>query len=101
MKKLEQSYRRIFPEVTPKAERPVLTSIFIQRPHYKRAYELIRKLNDYKLDITGYFKLFNISKLSKLYELYNLFQLIDALRSSLKIAFFNVKVALRKDEPMG
>ena len=100
VKKLEQSYRRIFPEVTPKAERPVLTSIFIQRPHYKRAYELIRKLNDYKLDITGYFKLFNISKLSKLYELYNLFQLIDALRSSLKIAFFNVNVALRKEEPI-
>lgn len=100
LKKLEQRYLHLFEGVTPRPERPVLTSIFIQRPHYKKAYKLIRQLSNYKFELQNYFTLFNISKLSKLYELYNLFQLMDILKSSLNLSLFELTVVYREDEPI-
>lgn len=97
---LERRYSSIFANVSPKIEKPVLTSIFSQKPHYKRAYELIKNVGNYKSVAIGQSKLLNISKLSKLYELYNLFQIIDTIKASLKLSLFRVDNVWKKEEPV-
>ena len=96
---LERRYSSIFANVSPKIEKPVLTSIFSQKPHYKRAYELIKNVGNYKSVAIGQSKLLNISKLSKLYELYNLFQIIDTIKASLKLSLFRVDNVWKKEDP--
>ncbi|MBG7611629.1 hypothetical protein IU405_05135 [Polaribacter sp. BAL334] len=88
--KLFNKYRKLFKEVEPKTEKPILTTVFAQKLHYKKAFSLIKNLNDYKFDLFGEFKLLNISKLSKLYEVYNLYIIVELIKQKLKIELFNI-----------
>lgn len=97
--KLFNKYQKLFKEVNPKVEKPILTTVFTQKLHYKKAFALIKNLNDYKFDLFGEFKLLNISKLSKLYEVYNLYIIIESIRQKLKLDLFSVNAfSNRSDE---
>lgn len=88
--RLFNRYQKLFFNVTPRMDKPILTSVFAKKLQYKKAFELIKSLNDYRFDLFGEFKLLNITKLSKLYEVYNLYMIIDSLKNKLKIEQFNV-----------
>ncbi|ANI89009.1 hypothetical protein A9P82_06700 [Arachidicoccus ginsenosidimutans] len=88
--KLFNRYQKLFKEVQPKIEKPILTTVFAQKLHYKKAFSLIKNLNDYKFDLFGEFKLLNISKLSKLYEVYNLYIILESIRQKLRLDLFNI-----------
>lgn len=88
--KLFNRYRRLFKEAKPRTEKPTLTTVFSQKLHYKKAYSLIKHLNDYRFDLLGEFKLLNISKLSKLYEVYNLYVIIESIQRKLRLDLFNI-----------
>ncbi len=96
--KLFDKYKILFKNVQPKNEKPKLTSVFAQKPHYKKAYNLIKALNNYRFDLVGEFKLLNISKLSKLYEVYNLFLIIEALKEKLKLEMFNIEASSKRND---
>ncbi len=88
IEKLYYKYQSLFRFTTPNIEKPKLTSVFSQKFHYRKAYELIRRIRNYNFDLSGEFKLLNISKLSKLYEVYNLYIIIDAIKSKLRMDLF-------------
>lgn len=97
--RLFNKYNRLFLNVKGRTDKPVLTSVFAQKIHYKKAFGLIKNLNDYKFDLFGEFKLLNITKLSKLYEVYNLYIIIDTLRNKLRLDLFNLNaISNRNDE---
>lgn len=97
--KLFNKYRKLFKDVKPKTEKPILTTVFAQKLHYKKAFSLIKDLNDYKFDLFGEFKLLNISKLSKLYEVYNLYIIIESIRQKLRLDLFSISASSdRNDE---
>jgi len=97
--KLLNKYRKLFKDVKPKTEKPILTTVFAQKLHYKKAFSLIKNLNDYKFNLFGEFKLLNISKLSKLYEVYNLYVIIESIRQKLRLDLFNISASSdRNDE---
>lgn len=97
--KLLNKYRKLFKDVKPKTEKPILTTVFAQKLHYKKAFSLIKNLNDYKFDLFGEFKLLNISKLSKLYEVYNLYVILESIRQKLRLDLFNISASSdRNDE---
>lgn len=97
--KLFKRYQKLFKEVQPKIEKPILTTVFAQKLHYKKAFSLIKNLNDYKFDLLGEFKLLNISKLSKLYEVYSLYIILESIRQKLRLDLFNVSASSdRNDE---
>ncbi len=71
----------------------------LQKLHYKKAYGLIRILNNYKFDLFGEFKLLNISKLSRLYEVYSLYVIVESIKYKLKLDQFTViPTSSRNDE---
>ena len=97
--KIFNRYQKLFKNVQPKIEKPVLTTVFAQKLHYKKAFSLIKNLNDYKFDLFGEFKLLNISKLSKLYEVYNLYVILESIKQKLRLDFFNISAfSDRNDE---
>ncbi len=97
--RLYEKYKRLFKGLSPINEKPILTTVFAQKLHYKKAYSVIRILSDYKFDLLGEFKLLNISKLSVLYEVYNLFIIADVLKNNLRInAFTHLVNSSRLDE---
>ena len=97
--KIFNRYQKLFKDVQPKIEKPVLTTVFAQKLHYKKAFSLIKNLNDYKFDLFGEFKLLNISKLSKLYEVYNLYVILESIKQKLRLDFFNISAfSDRNDE---
>lgn len=97
--KIFNRYQKLFKDVQPKIEKPILTTVFAQKLHYKKAFSLIKNLNDYKFDLFGEFKLLNISKLSKLYEVYNLYIILDSIKQKLRLDLFNINAfSDRNDE---
>ncbi|MFD1769823.1 hypothetical protein [Sphingobacterium suaedae] len=97
--KLYNKYQKLFKNVNPRIEKPILTTVFAQKLHYKKAFSLIKNLNDYKFDLFGSFKLLNISKLSKLYEVYNLYIILDSIKQKLRLDMFKVSaLSNRNDE---
>lgn len=96
VKKMQERYKSIFQGVTPRVEKPVLTSVFLQKMHYKRVYAVIKNVNDYNFDVLGSAKLLSINKLSRLYEIYNLYVIIDVIKNKLKLNKFNVKSRYNK-----
>lgn len=97
--KLFQSYKLLFGDIKPQVEKPILTTVFAHKIHYKKAFRFIKNLNEYKFDLFGEFKLLNISKLSKLYEAYILYQLLDVIKKKLKVDLFQVTAfSQRADE---
>lgn len=98
VKKLEKKYCSLFTNVSPNIETPKLTSVFAQKLHYKRAYELIKKIRNQNFDLSGEFKLLNISKLSKLYEVYNLYVIIEAIKNTLNLEYFKIDSDSNRDD---
>lgn len=96
--KLYKKYQRLFKGVKPKIEKPILTTVFAQKLHYKKAYGLIKSLSDYKFDLFGEFKLLNISRLSQLYEVYNLYIILDSIKNRLKMDLFNIEVYSKRND---
>ncbi|EKB03393.1 MULTISPECIES: hypothetical protein [Myroides] len=97
--KVFNKYQKLFKGVQPKIEKPVLTTVFTQKMHYKKAFSLIKNLNDYKFNLLGEFKLLNISKLSKLYEVYNLYVILESIKQKLRLDMFSISAfSDRNDE---
>lgn len=86
--KLEKKYSNLFKDVHPNIGKPKLTSVFTKKLHYKKSYELIKKIRTKNFDLSGEFKLLNISKLSKLYEVYNLYIIIETINNTLNLDYF-------------
>ena len=96
--KLYKKYKILFGDILPITDKPILTSVFSQKLHYKKAFTLIKNLRDYKFDLKGEFKLLNISKLSKLYEVYNLYIIIETLQKVIKSELFNISVSSNRND---
>jgi hypothetical protein len=97
--KLFEKYKKIFNDSTIITQKPVLTSVFSKKLHYKKAYRLIKNLHEYKFNLFGEFKLLNISRLSQLYEVYNLYIILESLKEKLKLDFFYLNAfSNRNDE---
>jgi len=90
LNRLFYKYQNLFKGAKPKLERPILTTVFSQKPHYKKAFILISNLNEYKFDLMGEFKLLNISKLSKLYEVYNLYLILESIKQKIRLDLFSI-----------
>jgi hypothetical protein len=60
-------------------ENPRITSVFIKKSHYLKAYNTIKLLYTQNYKFSDDLFLLNISKLSSLYELFNLYFLIERL----------------------
>lgn len=89
--KLYNKYKKLFVNVTPRLERPFPTSVFANRIHYKKVFELIKNLNEYTFDLRGEFNLLNINKLSHLYEVYCLYIIVDTIQNNIKSGLFNIE----------
>lgn len=88
---LFSKYRDIFKDSKARIEKPRVTNIFANSPHYLAAYQLIRESFDYKFNFNGELNLLNIRKLSQLYEAYNLHQIILDFKEKLNLeSFFKI-----------
>lgn len=96
--KLYRKYKSLFAEVPPKSNKPVLTPVFAQKHHYRKAFSLIKHLNDYKFNLSGEFNLLNINRLSSLYEVYNLYMIIDFLKKKLKLDLFAISATSNRGD---
>ncbi len=96
--KVYNRYKRLFFDVKPKIEKPILTTVFSQKLHYRKAFTLIKNLNNYKFDLFGEFKLLNISKLSKLYEVYVLYVILESIKNNLKLDLFEICAASQRSD---
>ena len=82
---LYNKYKEIFHNTFPRIEKPRVTNIFANSPHYLAAYKTIRESFEYKFNFNGELNLLNIRKLSQLYEAYNLHQIILGFKNKLNI----------------
>lgn len=98
--KLYNKYSRLFKDTKPRVEKPLITTVFAQKNHYRKSFSLIKNLYNYKFDLFGEFKLLNISKLSRLYEAYNLFVIIDAIKQNLKLELFNIEATSNRNDEL-
>jgi len=98
IKKLYQNYKSFFKEVLPRFEKPVLTAVFSNSFHYKKAYLFIQQIWNSKYNLFGEYHLMNIRKLSQLYEIYNLFSIIDALKNRLKSDTYSISVSSTRED---
>lgn len=96
--KVFNRYQKLFHDVSPRTEKPILTTVFAQKLHYKKAFSLIKNLTDYKFDLFGEFKLLNINKLSKLYEVYNLYIILESIKQKLRLDLFKIIVSSNRND---
>jgi len=88
---LFSKYIAIFKDSKSRIEKPRVTNIFANSPHYLAAYQLIRESFDFKFNFNGELNLLNIRKLSQLYEAYNLHQIILDFKEKLNLeSFFKI-----------
>jgi hypothetical protein len=97
--KLYKRYKSLFQNVKPRNENPKLTTVFLQKMHYQKAYKIIKQLKKYRFSLLGEFKLLNISKLSQLYEVYTLYIIIESIKNSINVDYFDMEMkSSREDE---
>lgn len=100
--KLTQLYNKycgIFKNTKYRVERPRVTNIFANSPHYSMAYKIIKDSYDYKFNFNGELNLLNIKKLSQLYEVYNLHQILQAFKDKLIIdPYFKFETDSQRDD---
>lgn len=96
---LYSKYGDMFKGSKYRIEKPRVTNIFANSPHYLAAYQLIRESFDYKFNFNGELNLLNIRKLSQLYEAYNLHQIILGFKEKLNIeSFFNITTNTNRED---
>jgi len=96
--KLFLRYRKLFKNTIPKTRKPILTTVFSQKTHYRKVFLLIKNLNEFRFDLFGEFKLLNIRKLSTLYEVYNLYIILDSIKKKLKLDLFCITAHSNRDD---
>lgn len=97
--KLYKMYKFLFKNTKSRNEVPKLTTVFLQKMHYQKAYKIIKQLKSYKFSLLGEFKLLNISKLSQLYEVYTLYIIIESIKNIIDDNYFvKSEYSNREDE---
>lgn len=87
IKALQRKYKEIFKDSIHKNVFPKLTSVFANKKHYTDAYNKIKLIRDFNINIDGELNLINIKKLSELYERFNLFVLVNAIKENFPISW--------------
>lgn len=95
---LYQKYRSIFKGTSMRIEKPRVTNVFSQSPHYRLAYRIIKDSFEYKFNFNGELNFLNVKKLSQLYEAYNLHQISLCFKRKLNTDLFQINSSSsRKD----
>lgn len=95
---LYQKYKSIFKGTSIRIEKPRVTNVFSQSPHYRLAYRIIKDSFEYKFNFNGELNFLNIRKLSQLYEAYNLHQILLCLKRKLNINLFKIDSSSSRED---
>ncbi|MFV0554951.1 MAG: hypothetical protein ACK5LR_09625 [Mangrovibacterium sp.] len=98
MKQVLSRYQRLFRQTPARIEKPMLTTVFSSKEHYRKAYSLIRRIPIHNAVGQEQLQMGSIKKLSQLYEVYNFHILTDAIKEVLLSSAFSIKESSsRKD----